>query len=252
VKNKMKVIFFALLLSQSGSAKELFHAKSTSTQQNFVELYSSEGCSSCPPAEKWLGTLKSENGLWTKFVPVEFHVDYWDNLGWKDPYASPDFTQRQREYAELWRNGNIYTPGVVLDGKEWRSWGSGGSGELKAQGDVVGVLEVTEQSKGKFLIKFSPTSKSTADKYFVNAALLGNGLASQVLRGENSRENLHHEFVALSLKKVPLSGNKNVYSATVNLPKEEVKIKPASLSAAFWVTGLNQTPIQAVGGDLSQ
>ena len=96
--------------------------QSSESQVSLVELFTSEGCSSCPPAEKWLSDLKAAPGLWKHFVPVAFHVDYWDYLGWRDPWASKAFSDRQRAYAQLWRGDSIYTPGFVLNGQEWRSW----------------------------------------------------------------------------------------------------------------------------------
>src|SRR5689334_11142529 len=69
--------------------------QSFETQTPLLELFTSEGCSSCPPAEKWLTGLKPSSGLWKDFVPVAFHVDYWDYLGWRDPWSSKTFTDRQ-------------------------------------------------------------------------------------------------------------------------------------------------------------
>jgi hypothetical protein len=86
-------------------------------QVTLMELYTSEGCSSCPPAEVWFSELKDAPGLWKIFVPVAFHVDYWDNLGWPDKYASAAFTARQRSYAAEWRSENVYTPELVSGGK---------------------------------------------------------------------------------------------------------------------------------------
>lgn len=248
---KIHIISMVILLSPVLGAGGLLNLKSTIAQQNMVELFSSEGCSSCPPAEKWLGTLRHDPDLWTKFVPIEFHVDYWDGLGWKDPYASPVFTQRQRDYSELWKTESVYTPGVVLNGNEWQAWREVGAQGLTKLGNSAGVLEVKEQSKRKFFVRFTPASKISNSDYFVNAALLENGLSSQVSRGENSGSNLHHDFVALSLKSISLKLKNGVFEGELDLSRENSKGKRASLSAAFWVSGKNQKPIQAVGGDLS-
>src|SRR5438045_6028499 len=102
-----------------------------------LELFTSEGCSSCPPAEEMLGRLVSDPRLWREFVPVAFHVDYWDRLGWKDPFASAEWTKRQRLYAANWNAENVYTPAFVLNGREWRdasvpAINSEGPGVLKA------------------------------------------------------------------------------------------------------------------------
>ncbi|MBV9391233.1 MAG: DUF1223 domain-containing protein, partial [Verrucomicrobia bacterium] len=92
-----------------------------------VELFTSEGCSSCPPAEAWLNHLTNDARLWRKVVPVSFHVDYWDSLGWKDPLAKKQFTIRQQQYAEAWRISSVYTPGFAINGEEWKGWFDGES-----------------------------------------------------------------------------------------------------------------------------
>src|SRR5437867_7110380 len=91
-----------------------------------LELFTSQGCSSCPPAEAWLSQLKSNPRLWKNFVPLAFHVDYWDRLGWRDPFAAKEWTARQYQYSANWKSESVYTPGFVLRseerrvGKEWR------------------------------------------------------------------------------------------------------------------------------------
>src|SRR5262249_16012523 len=76
--------------------------ESCEMQSQLLELFTLEGCSSCPPAEKWLSALKSSSYLWKKAVPIAFHVDYWDHLGWRDRFAKPEFTSRQQRYAAAW------------------------------------------------------------------------------------------------------------------------------------------------------
>src|ERR1700758_1185011 len=80
-------------------------------QTTLIELFTSEGCSSCPRAEKWLSGLKSNPDLWKRTIPVAFHVDYWDHLGWRDRFSKLEFTERQQYYAAAWRNDSVYTPG---------------------------------------------------------------------------------------------------------------------------------------------
>ena len=87
-----------------------------------IELFTSEGCSGCPAADEWLGALAGEPGLWREVVPVAFHVDYWDHLGWVDPFATQWNSERQRRYSRAWGKDVIYTPGFVLNGSEWRTW----------------------------------------------------------------------------------------------------------------------------------
>ena len=86
-----------------------------------VELYTSEGCDSCPPADRWLSGLKGREGV----VALAFHVDYWDRLGWADRFASPAHTQRQQQRQRLSGARFIYTPQVIANGMDWRRWSAG-------------------------------------------------------------------------------------------------------------------------------
>ena len=94
-------------------------------QTIFIELFTSQGCSSCPPAEKWLNALARHPDLWNEIIPVAFHVDYWDKLGWRDSYASGSHTRRQYQYRSENRIHSVYTPCFLINGKEWRGWLSG-------------------------------------------------------------------------------------------------------------------------------
>lgn len=96
-------------------------ATSPVTAGHLVELYTSEGCSSCPPADRWLRNLPARDDV----VALAFHVDYWDYLGWRDRFADSRFTDRQRAMAARAGSGTVYTPEVALDGREWRRWSSG-------------------------------------------------------------------------------------------------------------------------------
>src|SRR5215217_7350069 len=116
------ITFTHVLAQQSASTLEATTFESGETQNILIELFTSEGCSSCPPAETWLSALKSNQDLWKKIVPVAFHVDYWDRLGWRDRFAKPEFTARQRRYAAAWGGDSVYTPDFVVNAKEWRSW----------------------------------------------------------------------------------------------------------------------------------
>src|SRR5260370_2199922 len=82
-------------------------------QTTLIELFTSEGCSSCPPADAWISQLKDSPDLWKRVVPVAFHVDYWDNLGWRDRFAKPEFTARQRRYVATWPAESLFPPESV-------------------------------------------------------------------------------------------------------------------------------------------
>ena len=106
---------------------DVFRLESRSESLKLIELYTSEGCSSCPPAEKWLSGFLKDPGLWTHRVPVAFHVDYWDRLGWKDKYASRENTLRQYRLRDEGALKSIYTPGFLVNGQEWRGRFQGSS-----------------------------------------------------------------------------------------------------------------------------
>ena len=93
-------------------------ARSGAMAPTVVELYTSEGCSSCPPADRWLSTLKGQPGV----LALAFHVNYWDRLGWPDRFASAEATARQHELAQRAGSRNVYTPQVIANGRDWRFW----------------------------------------------------------------------------------------------------------------------------------
>jgi hypothetical protein len=164
---------------------------STPTRTHLLELYTSEGCSSCPPAEKWISELRAHPRLWKDFVPVAFHVDYWDRLGWKDRFAKPAFTARQHSYAQLWRSGSVYTPAFVLNGREWRE-----RSVPSASNEKPGVLTVSIAGNRTLVATFRPERRFATVELHV--ALLGLELQTRVRAGENRGRELRHEFVALS------------------------------------------------------
>lgn len=202
-----------------------------------VELFTSEGCSSCPPADARLAKFRDDPGLWREVVPVAFHVDYWDGLGWPDRFARPEFTARQREYAARWGTSTIYTPAFVSNGREGLATVSsiGRPGRLRA-----------EQVQGdRLAVTFVPTD-AAAGPLVVDVAPLAGGFVSDVRRGENGGRRLAHEFVALALITTPLVREDGTWSASVSLPAEmEVPID----AVAVWVHRADDpTPIQATGG----
>src|SRR5215471_9400646 len=126
-----------------------------------IELYTSEGCSSCPPAEEWFSKLKAHPRLWIDFVPAAFHVDYWDYLGWRDPFGAAAYSDRQRAYAAEWKSRSVYTPGFVLDGKEWRGWFN--RDELPpASTQPAGTLSASSEDVKRWLLRFEPVTRNSA------------------------------------------------------------------------------------------
>lgn len=214
------------------------------TPVTLVELYTSEGCSSCPPADRWLSNLESAPGLWRDFVPVALHVDYWDNNGWPDRFASRDYSDRQRRYAHEGGTRVVYTPGLFRNGQEWRGWRVGNPG--RSRDEAVGALTV-ESDGDRFSAKFDPAEGVTADTLHI--AILGMDLATEVRAGENRGRRLEHDFVVLGLRSVPLESASAGLAAMGKLPAASVGAQRMAIAA--WVTARGrQAPIQSVGGFL--
>ncbi len=118
----MRLLLLILLIVPAAGEAAQCTASSGAGTAALVELYTSEGCSSCPPADRWLATLASRypGG---NVVPLALHVDYWDYIGWKDPYAKREFSLRQRKLSQLQRMALVYTPQVLLQGRDFRAWG---------------------------------------------------------------------------------------------------------------------------------
>jgi len=217
---------------------------SSDSQTPLVELYTSEGCSSCPPAERWLSGLKSQDGLWSEFVPLAFHVDYWDYIGWKDRFASPEYSQRQRRYAKENQEATVYTPGVRRAGQEFRGWRRNELfiGDAAEQ---VGKLSIDVAESGGFQASFENSTGVPAR--LLNVALLGLDLETEVQRGENRGKTLEHDFVVLSLSRFS-STDDGRWSGQLHRPKEGSK----KYAIAAWVSdGRSVSPIQATGGFLA-
>src|SRR4051794_21813675 len=115
------VFVLSALPALAAAAAPTCTAASRSALTPVVELYTSEGCDSCPPADRWFSALKAEAAKGT-VVPLAFHVDYWDYLGWKDRFADAAFSVRHREAASRGGAKVIYTPQVLFEGREFAQW----------------------------------------------------------------------------------------------------------------------------------
>lgn len=234
---------FASMTLRAGS--ESVTCQSSERQTALLELYTSEGCSSCPPAERWLSGLKDSPALWKEFVPLAFHVDYWNHLGWRDAWSSPEFTKRQNAYAQLWQTETIYTPEFVLNGSEWR--GGWMTRTIPAPTDVkVGVLMAKRAGTNRWEVSFAPVH-ADASGYEVNVALLESELSSDVKAGENRGRKLIHDFAVVKLTKATLSLHSGAWRGELLLPPP-LKAPTGRLALAFWITRVGQMqPIQATG-----
>lgn len=238
--------YFCLFFVYMSANAAMVEFQSSQRQVSLLELYTSEGCSSCPPAEAWLSKLKNSQGLWDEFVPVAFHVDYWDNLGWKDRFSDEQYTERQKSYAQLWSASDIYTPEFVLNGKEWHDW-FGFRGAPSFTASQPGVLQVQSDDGKHWAAAFLP-GPGDVSHYQVTAAVLASDVGSDVSAGENSGRHLNHDFAALSLITTPITSQTNGFQGRFIIDPQPKGIT-GRLALAVWVTHEGQLePLQATGG----
>jgi hypothetical protein len=172
-----------------------------------VELYTSEGCSSCPPADQWLSRL-AQSGLGDdEAIALALHVDYWDGLGWKDRFADRRFSDRQRALSDLAGRRVIYTPEVFVNLREFRNWDSGaqfrravkGVNAKPAGADIRLALEAMPGAAASGQLKLQahfavkPGAASGGAQAFI--AIYEDKLVSEVAAGENRGAMLHHDRV---------------------------------------------------------
>jgi hypothetical protein len=204
----------------------LAHSASCVTQSaparvRLVELYTSEGCSSCPPADRWLSHLNSDPG----WIALAFHVDYWDAAGWRDRFSDARFTSRQNEVAERVNKTTIYTPEFVLDGREWKAWSNGIE---KAAADPATArltlhTDLSENVHVRLESRFEQGVKPGG--YRAYFALSEDGLSSQVKGGENRGVLLRHDHVVrVFVGPLELDNAETVLKLPDDLQKEKTSI----------------------------
>lgn len=218
---------------------------SPSTRVSLLELYTSEGCSSCPPADRYISELKTHPELWKSIIPVAFHVDYWNYIGWKDRFSSPEYSARQKRYARSKSLKTVYTPGFLLNGEEWRSFF--GLKKLPVKpGNEVGQLKLNIKDM-ELKAGFKPLEKMNDEKLILNIAVLGFDIKTDVQSGENHGKELEHDFTVLGYKTIPLYNNGTAYTVMTEIP-DIVETAPR-MAISAWVNKVNDmTPIQAAGG----
>ncbi len=208
---------------------------------SLIELYTSEGCSSCPRADRWLSRFVDNPLLWREIVLFSFHVDYWNYLGWRDEFSSAVFSQRQREHKRVGNLSAVYTPGVLINGFEWRGLLERQPFPIPAnpllEGTHPGVL--TLEVSGQNISLTLEAGSSNPGKPIAHVALLGTGIENYITRGENADRTLRHDFVVLQHE---LKQGDGPWRFDVAADKRATAI-------AAWIEDANtQRPIQAVGG----
>jgi len=216
------------------------HAKASPQGSQLIELFTSQGCSSCPPAETWIGQLTTHQDLWTRFVPIVFHVDYWDRLGWKDPFASQQHTKRQYQYRAYHQLSSVYTSGFFVDGQEWKGFFQ--RGPLPPIRNTNASLAATWNAG-----KVSANTSGLKDSHVIHAAVLGFDLKTSVKRGENTGRKLPGNFVVLSHKMINGSTDTN-RSSQIEFQPTDLAAKAPRYGFAVWVSSADSPlPLGATG-----
>ncbi|WP_166422905.1 DUF1223 domain-containing protein [Paraglaciecola sp. 20A4] len=229
------------------SIKNTVHFSSKNLQSRLLEVYSSQGCSSCPPAQSWINNFENDPGLWRSVVPVVFHVDYWDGLGWNDRFASKAFSQRQQEYKRQGNVNSVYTPGFIFEGREWTGWFNAKKLPQNAPHNI-GQLDISvHNSKLEFnySVDTHDSQRSQLHLLTYNVALLGVGINTRVKSGENAGKNLTESFIVLQHQQ-----GKYIEGQSLNINLQNNHAQAKRFAIAAWVSDRSMTPLQVVGGEL--
>ena len=174
-----------------------------------IELFTSQGCSSCPAADKNLSEIIQQAEKDGKPVfGLSFHVDYWNYIGWKDPYSSKDYTVRQQKYSRILRSNSVYTPQMIVNGNVEFV----GSSKREAESAIAQALKQKSAfnikiidllvQEDKMILKYSVTGNPTNE--ILNLAIVERGVENDVLLGENKGKKLHHDNVVRAFRSFPL------------------------------------------------
>ena len=210
------LLFFVLASLPSAAAE----------RPTVVELFTSEGCSSCPPADALLAELAGR----PEVLALSFHVDYWDRLGWKDPFSSPAATERQQRYAELLGLATVYTPQIVVDG-QWQAVGSNRAEVQRAitaaQRNPSAVPVALAVDRGRAKIELGAGGGGPPASTPGSILLIGfdRRQVSAVARGENSGRTLAHADVVRSIDRLgQYDGRPKTVEAPVPSPAERLAV----------------------------
>jgi hypothetical protein len=237
--NMKTIVAVLCFFSYQSQATKPITISSTKNQTTFLELYTSQGCSSCPPAERWLSKLTDRADLWSQIIPINFHVNYWDYLGWKDPFAATEFNKRQRVYKALGHSKIVATPGFIVNGQGWQGWfykQSLPKTEKIYSGDLTATLN-TDRIHVEY-------SANIQQNLIAHIAVLGFGIETPIKSGENSGRNLKHDFVVIGHQQHNMLSKQGSASTLLTMPTT-VAVPTNKKAVVFWVAKENDpTPLQ--------
>lgn len=228
----------AALAPGAAAAAPACSARSGPDVPAVVELYTSEGCSSCPPAERWLSALKGRDDV----VALAFHVDYWDSLGWKDRFSQPQFTQRQNATQRSSGARFAYTPQVLLDGRDQRDWPALAPAALRGRPPATVALQLDHDATG-LALTVAPGAGAPA-RLSGYVAVVDDGVQTRVGAGENRGATLREDGIVRELLPWDLDG---AHPATLRFTSSST---PEAGATRRWVAvatdGPFGRPVQAV------
>jgi hypothetical protein len=192
-------------------ASEACSVRGAATVTPVVELYTSEGCNSCPPADRWLSGLKGQPSV----VALAFHVDYWDRLGWKDRFSSPAYTLRQSQQQMTNGARFSYTPQVMLDGADRPDWPTLGT-SLAMRSRPVSPIDIQLTREGNRFVATIAAMPGAPTRLAAFWAVTEQGFVTAVKAGENEGATLSHDFVVREYRPVaPWATNADSPAATL-------------------------------------
>ena len=182
-------------LSHAASAAQCT-AASGDRRVPLLELYTSEGCDSCPPVDRWVSDLPTRGFGVDRLVVLAFHVDYWDYIGWRDPFAHARFSERQRAANARIGSRTIYTPQLMLNGRDFRGRDTARIAEIGRSAPQASIRFAVAPAPAHFDVTGSWSAGEAAARQAQGwLALYENRLANNVLAGENRGKRLQHDFV---------------------------------------------------------
>lgn len=212
-----------LLLFAAMAAQAQCSVKSGPLRVQLIELYTSEGCSSCPPADLWLSKLAPH----PQRIAVAFHVDYWNDLGWPDRFSDARYSARQHEIAGKQLRRSVYTPEVHVNGRDHRSW-STGVPDPTGLAEVTLSLRASRIGQARLDVKLETTAARDRDRRAV-FVVTENQLSSEIRDGENGGKTLHHDHVVRAYQAMKIS---RLATAALKLPDD---LRDENASVIVWV-----------------
>jgi hypothetical protein len=199
MRNRCNTLLIIALTGLVGGAAGYTATAGNVPRVALLELYTSEGCNSCPPTDRWVSNLPQPQFVPQRLVVLAFHVDYWNYLGWQDRFSQRRFTERQQALVHTNGLRTAYTPQLVLNGRDFRDTAGIEKQVARINAQAPNVnLALHADRKGptlKISVSVNPVAPSTQEPMELHVALYENNLESQVQAGENRGKRLQHDYV---------------------------------------------------------